>query len=141
MAYKKHLGPRAEHRLREKERVDASQPIASRFPELKSLAVELDFHNRGGANNGSVVRYNVNVQNAKSVFRFDCPNPECIGGDFDLSTELANAITQHQASVSGDTSCQGWLSKHSIGNRRCEHRLSFRIDLTYTAEAASSKST
>lgn len=128
---KRSLGPRAEHRQLEKLRVDASATIAHRFPDLRSLTVELGFQSQESAGGGSKIRYCVNIENVKSVFRFDCPNRECIGGDFDLSAQLTEAIIQHKQTVVGESCCPGWLSKTTVGTRRCEHKLHYQLTLAY----------
>jgi len=50
--------------------------------------VDLTYFNADGIGQNNEIKYTVNLANAKSVFRFDCPNGECVGGDFDLSQAL-----------------------------------------------------
>ena len=50
----------------------------------------------------------VNLKHAKSVFRFDCQNKECIRGDFDLSDVLAEAIAAQRTTAIGELRCKGW---------------------------------
>jgi hypothetical protein len=128
---KRHLGPRAEYRQQERRRADNSASIAERFPDLKSLTAELGFQNPEGGGGGNLIRYSVNISNAKSVFRFDCPNVECIGGDFDLSAELTDAVAEHRSTAVGEFCCQGWRSKATVGTRRCQHKLWYRLTLGY----------
>jgi hypothetical protein len=130
---KRPLGPRAEYRQQERQRAESSATIAERFPDLKSLTAELAFQNRDNGGGSSQIRYSVNIHNAKSVFRFDCPNLECVGGDFDLSAELTEAVVKHRATAIGESCCQGWLSKTTVGTRRCPHKLLYRLTLGYAA--------
>jgi hypothetical protein len=65
------------------------------------------------------------------VFRFNCTNDECVGGDFDLSAALANAIAAHHTTASGEVICQGWRSKTSIDHAPCHNILRYRLSLGY----------
>ena len=73
----------------------------------------------------------VNLANAKSVFRFNCPNGECIRGDFDLTDELAKAVTGKRTTVSGEKSCEGWRSKTTIDTVHCGNILRYKLSLAY----------
>src|SRR5205807_7933889 len=108
------MGPRAEHREQENQRINDSASLADKFLELKSLTVELANFNPGGLIRTSEMKYTVNLTHAKSLFRFSCPNDECVGGDFDLSGELANAIASRHVSASGEVMCEGWRSRATI---------------------------
>lgn len=124
-------GPRAQYRQQEKERVSQSGSLAEKFPQLKSLKVELIYGAAmiGGGNNE--IKYDVNLAHAKSVFRFDCVNAKCVGGDFDLSEKLAKAVQARRAAVSGEMCCQGWSSKETINTVRCNHVLRYKFSLKY----------
>src|SRR3954463_15287176 len=100
--YQQRIGARAEYLQEEKERVKASPTLGERFPGLKSLSVVL-FHVAPGCQlPHSEIKCVFNLAYAKSLFRFDCPNQECIGGNFDLSDELARAVSERRAEVSGE---------------------------------------
>jgi len=129
--YQRPMGARAEYQQGEGERVKASPTIASKFGRLKSLLVNLTFYNPDGVTRTSDVKYEVNLANAKSVFRFKCPNAECVGGDFDLSGELAEAVDAHRSTASGELICQGWLSRTTIGSAHCRNILRYVLTLKY----------
>lgn len=133
---KRCLGPRAEYRQQERQRAEDSATIAEKFPDLKALTIELAFQNPEGGGSASQIRYCVNIDNAKSVFRFDCPNGECIGGDFDLSVELTEAVAGHHPTAAGEFRCQGWRSKALVGTQRCQHKLAYRLTLRYDDSCA-----
>ncbi|HKI70648.1 MAG TPA: hypothetical protein VKA67_13760, partial [Verrucomicrobiae bacterium] len=99
-------GPREEYRLQEIQRVKDSSSLAEKFPRLKSLKAELAFYNSAGVTRNSEIKYKANLDHAKSVFRFDCHNHECVGGDFDLSDLLAKAIAARRTKLSGEMRCQ-----------------------------------
>jgi len=128
---KRNLGPRAEYRHQERQRANDSVSLAEKFPRLKSLTVDLEFGTTEGRGQHNQLKYLVNLANARSVFRFDCPNSECVGGDFDLSSEITDAYAQHRATATGEIACQGWRSKATMGSCRCLHILRYRLDLGY----------
>ena len=125
------LGPRAEYRREEGQRVNNSATLAERFRDLKSLTADLAYFSPQGLTRSSQLRYTVNLTYAKSVFRFDCPNQECVEGDFDLSADLANAVAARQTTVTGEVVCRGWRSKTTIGNVSCGHILRYKLTIGY----------
>jgi len=129
--FQQRLGARAEYREQEGQRVKDSATLASRFAQLKSLTVDLAYYDPSGVNKGSEVKYRVNLDGAKSVFRFNCPNKECVRGDFDLSEELADAIATRQTAVSGERTCEGWRSKTTIDTVHCHNILRYKLALEY----------
>ena len=129
------MSPRAEHRERENARATQSASIAQQFPLLTSVAVDLAFSNSDGRQ-ASSIKYRANLENARSVFLFDCPNPDCVGGDFDLSSDLANAYLYRRETTNGEVRCQGWRNHTTVGSHRCDSVLRFRLDLEYGSEGA-----
>src|SRR6266496_907874 len=71
------------------------------------------------------------LTNAKSLFRFDCQNDQCVRGDFDLSDELTSAVAGHRTSVTGEMCCQGWLDKNNVGTAHCNNILRYKFSLAY----------
>lgn len=125
------VGPRAEYRRQEGERVKNSATLAQRFVEMKSLTVNLAYSSPEGLASSTQVKYTVNLAYAKSVFLFDCPNRECVQGDFDLSAPLAHAIAARQTTVSGETVCPGWRNKATIDRVPCGHILRYTLKIGY----------
>ena len=111
--------------------MQAAPCLADRFQKLKSLTVGLEYFDGEGLTKNSRIKYEVNLAHAKSVFRFNCPNSECIRGDFDLSAELAEAVAHRRTSVSGEIACQGWQSKTTINTVHCRNVLRYTISLGY----------
>jgi len=124
-------GPRFDYREQESQRVKESPTLRSRFPQLKALTVELGYYGPKGLVRNSLIRFTPNLENARSVFRIDCPNQGCIRGDFDLSDELAKAIAAHRTTVTGEKSCEGWQSKTTIDTVPCHNVLRYTMTLTY----------
>ena len=125
------LGPRAEYRRQEGERIRSSPTLAERFNTIKSLSVDLAFFGPDNLVRSSHIKYTVNLAHAKSVFRFDCPNPECVQGDFDLSVNLAAAIAARDTNVTGEVVCRGWRSKTTIDKVTCGHILHYKLTVGY----------
>ena len=125
------LGPRAEYRRQEGERIKNSATLAEKFEQLKSLIVELEYFGPAKLGRTSQVRYTVNLAHAKSVFQFDCPNQECVQGDFDLSADLANAVAAGRTTASGEMVCRGWRSKTTIDSVSCGHVLRYKLTVGY----------
>jgi hypothetical protein len=129
--HQQRLGARAEHRQRQRQRVKDSLSLADRFARLKSLTVELSFYDPDGLARSSQLKYKVNLINAKSVFRFNCPNNECVRGDFDLTENLVEAVASRQKVVTGEIACRGWRSKEMINSVRCANLLRYKFTLGY----------
>jgi hypothetical protein len=126
-----HISPRQEYRRQESQRVADSASLAVTFHQLKSLTVDLAQFGPEGLSKTNEIKYTVNLTNAKSLFQFHCANPECVGGDFDLSTVLAQAIAIHAPMASGELVCNGWRNKVSIDRVRCKNILRYRLNLGY----------
>src|SRR5664280_1903642 len=129
--YRQRIGLRAEYRHQEGERVKASLSLADKFRKLKSLIVNVAHYDQKGVAQNSQLKYVVNLDNAKSVFRFRCPNDECIRGDFDLTEELAGAVAKKRTTVTGEMVCEGWRSKTTINTVRCANILRYKLTLAY----------
>src|ERR1043165_5324403 len=117
--YQQRIGARAEYLQEERERIKVSPTLAEKFQDLKSLSLVLNYFGPGGISRHSEIKYTVNLGFAKSVFCFDCPSGQCIGGMFDLSTELARAVADHREAVNGELLCQGWQSQTTIDQICC----------------------
>ena len=57
--------------------------------------------------------------------------PLRVGGDFDLSEELAKAVGAHRTTASGQVCCQGWRSKTTIDRIHCHNLLRYQFILEY----------
>ena len=125
------LSPRAEYRLRQSERVKESVSLAEKFPRLKSMTVHLSYlHKDGSAGNGGM-KYKPNLKGAKSMFYFNCPNSECVGGDFDLSRTLALAVGAKRKLVTGEMRCEGWRHDAMKQKIPCDSVLRYKLNFGY----------
>ena len=129
--YHQRIGVRAEYLQEQQERVRAAHSLAERFPELKTLTAALASFSPDGQTCYSELKCTYNLGYAKALFLLDCPNPECIDGNFDLSSEVARAVAGHQESATGERRCQGWKSKTTMGHIYCDHLLRYTLNLAY----------
>jgi hypothetical protein len=132
MMHRTSKGPRAEHRQQERQRVEDSATLARSYPKLKSLTVHLEFVDAEGLTRTTEMKYRVNLEHAKEVLLFACPSAECIGGDFDLTGELARAIARRRAEVIGELCCQGRRKKPSREIVSCRSILRYKLNLEYS---------
>ena len=128
--YKK-MGPREEYQQQEGQRIKDSITLSEKFRDLSSLTADLVFYDAESLFKKSELKCTYNLDHAKSVFYFKCPNDECIRGDFDLSEDLARAVAEHRTTVTGKSCCQGWLSKTTIDRVHCHSVLQYTLGLAY----------
>src|SRR5262245_26317061 len=125
------MDARTEYRVQQQQRVSDSAPLADKFPQLKSLSLDLGHYDAVGLSRSSQMKYTLNLKHARSLFRIDCSNPECVCGDFDLSEQIDQAIAERRDEVSGELRCGGWLSKTTIDRIQCGKILRYRLTLRY----------
>lgn len=125
------LTPRADYRQQESLRTEASATLSETFRQLKSFTAELTYFSPEGVTRNRQMKYTAHPDHAKSVIRFDCPNSECVRGDFDLSEVLAQAVAARKATATGEMCCQGWLNEATIGKVRCHNILRYKLSLGY----------
>ncbi len=129
--YQQRIGVRAEYLQEQQERVRVARSLAEQFPELKTLTAMLAYFGPDGETCYSELKCTYNLGYAKALFLLNCSNPECIGGNFDLSSELARAVTGRLESATGESCCQGWKSKTTIDRIYCDHRLRYTLNFGY----------
>ncbi len=132
----KKFTPREDYRQQESQRAKDSASLSERFRELKSLTVEFGYFSPEGLSRNRQIKYTVNPNHAKAVFRLDCLNDECVCGDYDLSEALAQAVAARRPTVTGEMCCHGWLSKSTIDRIHCQNILRYKLSLEYELRAA-----
>jgi hypothetical protein len=125
------FGARAEYRIQQGQRVVASPTLAAKYCKLKSLKVSVGYYAPEGVSEQRQLTYDVNLVNAKSVFRLDCSNGDCVQGDHELTKALAVAVAKRRKVVEGELRCQGWLSKDQINKSKCNHLIRYKLKLAY----------
>jgi hypothetical protein len=131
MIHSPRTSPRSEYLQQEGLRVKESPSLAEKFPRLKSLTVDLGYYGEEGVACSSQIKYTVNLEHAKSVFRVGCHNQECVRGDFDLSEAIATAVAGKRTSIAGELCCQGWRNRAGIDTIPCRNLLRYKLTLSY----------
>jgi hypothetical protein len=118
--------------MQQTQRANDSASLAVKFPKLKSLTVDLVYLDSDGLTKNGEMKYKVNVQHAKSLFSFVCPSSECLGGDFDLSTAVADAVAKRRKIAEGQIQCQG---SRTLPKQQqplpCHNILRYKLSLGY----------
>lgn len=125
------LGARAEYRQEEGQRVKGSITLAEKFQTLKALTIDSTHWSADSGTKSGQVNFSVNLQRAKSIVRVQCPNSECVRGDFDLTEVLTTAVAAQRKSVDGELVCRGWRSRTTIDTVPCGNILRYKITLAY----------
>ena len=104
--------------------------LKERYPQVSSIAVEMDFKNPdwGGDPDSKKESYS---QESKAFFKIDCPHVECISGGFDLSNAISTLISSKSDRAEGSIVCQGWQDKERINKHRCLLELKYTIIVNY----------
>lgn len=123
--------PRQEYRLKQRERIEASPSIATKFPRLKGLKITLEFFDATGNTKQGEVKCKLNVEHAKSALWFGCPGVECTCGDFDLSEALAKAVAERRKVATGELRCHGTRKRGDREPVVCGTLLRYKINLNY----------
>lgn len=129
-----YLTPREEYRQRERERTNASPRLLDRFGHIKALTLELSHYSADGNRKTSQFKYSVNVETARCVFSFECPNEYCVDGGFDLSDDIRDAVAAQMDEKEGQVSCQGWKSKATVGSQGCGNQLRYLLNLEFEGQ-------
>ncbi len=122
---------RQEYRLKQRELIEASPLLAERFPKLKGLRATLEFFDSTGTTKNGEMKCKLNVAHAKSALWFACPGVECLGGDFDLSKTLAQAVAGRRKAVTGEMRCQGTRKRGDRDREPCGTLLRYKLNLAY----------
>lgn len=122
---------RQEYRLKQREQIDASPVISKKFPRLKTFKATLEFFDPTGTTKNGEMKCKLNVEHAKSALWFACPGVECLGGDFDLSEVLAEAVAGHRHAVVGEMRCQGTRKRGDRDREPCGTLLRYKFSLAY----------
>ncbi len=74
----------------------------------------------------------LNVEHAKSILCFNCVHSDCVGGDFDLTKKLLQAVSTSQKSVRGEIRCGGIRhNKNRVESTPCGSILRYKLALSY----------
>lgn len=132
MIHTRKTSPRAEYRLLQSQRIDASDSLAQKFPRLKSLTMDLEYFDANGTTRTGNMSFKPNLEKAKSLVYFNCPNGECVEGDYDLTEELSRAVSSGHTTVTGELRCGGIRHKKEKKEQvPCRNLLRYKLRLAY----------
>lgn len=131
MKYPPRISARGKYLREEDERIKLAPSLAEAFPHLKSLGAMLSYFGPLSQSPLSEVKCTFNLAHSKALFRFACPNNECVEGNFDLSAALARAVIERAGAASGELQCQGWRNKATIDRVCCGHILRYKLTLVF----------
>lgn len=123
--------PRQEYRLKQQEQVQASPFMSKKYPRLKALKAALEFFDATGTTRNGGMKCRLNIEHARSALWFACPGVECLGGDFDLSQALGEAVAAGRKVMTGELRCQGTRKRGDREREPCGTLLRYKLNLTY----------
>jgi hypothetical protein len=131
-AFARKLSPRTQYRLLRNEQVNQSATLADTFPTVKALQVNVEFFDSTGTTRTGGMKYKVNLAHGKSHFCFNCVHDNCVGGDYDLTKELANAISGKVKVAEGEMRCAGTRHHRERKEQKpCQGILRYKLTLGY----------
>jgi hypothetical protein len=78
------------------------------------------------------MKYKLNLAHGKSHFCFNCVHGDCIGGDYDLTKELAKAVSHKRKVVEGEICCPGTRhNEERKEDRPCLSILRYKLTLAF----------
>jgi hypothetical protein len=126
------LNPRQQYRLKQRDLIEASPLIAEKFPQLKALKLSLEYYDAAATTKTAELKCTLNLGHARSALWYACHCLDCIGGDFDLSQPLANAVAGRRKQATGDLRCAGTRIRDGRGERvACQTLLRYKLNLNY----------
>ena len=132
IAHAPKLNPRVEYRLRRAQQVNESVTLSQAFPGLKTLQANAEFFDSTGTTRTGGMKYKFNLAHGKSLLSFNCVHDDCVGGDYDLTHELAKAISGKLKVVEGEMRCGG--TRHNTARKQtspCQGILRYKLILGY----------
>lgn len=105
--------------------------MATRYPRLKGVKATLEFFDAAGSTKQGEMKCKLNVEHAKSALWFACPGVECLGGDFDLSEALAEAVARRRTVATGELRCRGTRKRGDREPVVCATLLRYKLNLNY----------
>ena len=125
------ISPRIAYRLKQRDRIQNSPPIAKKFPGLSTLTLNLTFYNPDGITRHGEMKCKLNLEHSRSILFVPCSGGECVGGDFDLSEVLAEAVAERRKVALGEIRCQGARKRPDRESVPCHALLRYKLTLAY----------
>jgi hypothetical protein len=129
--YARKSNPRQVYRLKQRERIEASPLLAKQFPRLHRLRVNLEYFDPTGETRQGGLKCELSLEHAHSVLWFACPAVDCLCGDFDLTTALAQAVAKRRTVAEGELRCLGQRKRGERERVPCQTLLRYKLQLNY----------
>ena len=130
---------RKDSRRKTFERAEKSASLAVTYPRLKALKMDLLYFDHEIVSWGQGILYRANLETAKSMLHFNCPNSLCKGGGFDLSKDLSIAAAGRLNSIVRAVPCPGFCDLENGKTAPCQSKLHFKMILTYKTSAGATR--
>lgn len=98
---------KSQNRLSQCRMIDVAKMISERYPEIDHVDVEmcLDFHTAVCPTTPEAHKFSMNPDHKIHLY-YDCPNRDCTGSGFDLTSALEDCL-RNRHEVSGTLRCNG----------------------------------
>lgn len=116
--------------------VDAPLPatdkprIRDKYPDVSKIAINLSSRAPFEKTEPTIRGFSMGPD-AHADFVFRCKNTECVGGGFDLTSEIVEMLDSGEQNRHGRRVCKGWDGKDNVGHQRCYYELNFVINVSY----------
>ena len=120
--------------LKEQERIQAGY-IKDRYPHVVELIFQFTFRDPDPVWQTVRPPWDEKIirrPQHSALFKFDCRYEECVGGGFDLSSEVRQMIESGEPECSGVLSCQGWQDRERVGQHHCWLELTYKVTASYS---------
>lgn len=111
-------------------RRQAAGTIATRYPHVRSVTLELTFVDHDG-HAETAKQTDDRGPRHSALFIFDCPYWECVGGGHDLDDEIDQLLKDRVEESSGIHVCPGWQDPERVGKHRCFGELRYVVRAAY----------
>ncbi|WP_028079821.1 hypothetical protein [Solimonas soli] len=125
MAVKPYAGD-AQRRQERQQNYDIAPTISERWPEVRSVAVDLRFARMERRTLPMPYRQ-IFLPPMRAFFAFLCPDPECRNGGFDLTPTIERGHARHGGAIHGTLACGGQRPTRERGWAACEIELQFDV--------------
>ena len=113
----------------------SAKTVAGLFPGIEELTVEMRFSDPDRKLTPSPHR-RIFVPGMQAFFDFQCPLKDCVGGGFDMSQAVPEALSRKKSrATAGKLSCQGKRKRAAAGESRCLLELDYHVS-TFEKRAA-----
>lgn len=107
-----------------------SKLMGESHPDIEHITINLFYKDHDGfkAPEPKTMDY---FKNSHAHFDLDCPYRECIGGGFNLTSQINSMISERQTELTDSMTCQGWQDLERINKFHCLLEVQFKIAIQY----------